>query len=246
MEFSFVIPTLNEQQYLPNLLTSLALQTINDYEVIVIDGASKDNTKHVALRFSAWIPRLTFTSMQPPSLPAQRNLGGFASKSRWIVFVDADSILSTTFLQEVVGYIKKHSRAGVITTWCRPDTNSFKDKTIAGLQNCMTSVGAMLNRYISHGSLTIVRAEIFRELGGYNESYEYAEDIEFSNRLNRKGIRLAVIRKPLYTLSLRRYRSQGYVRVLVTYISTLFYSFVVGMIPMKMKEYSMGGHNYQI
>lgn len=45
-KFSIVIPALNEEKYLPNLLTSLTKQTRTDYEVVVVDGSSKGTLLH--------------------------------------------------------------------------------------------------------------------------------------------------------------------------------------------------------
>ena len=49
--FSIVIPTLNEEDYLPNLLGDLTKQTKKDFEVIIADGYSKDETKQVVKAF---------------------------------------------------------------------------------------------------------------------------------------------------------------------------------------------------
>lgn len=54
--FSVIIPTLNEEKFLPNLLTSLSEQTEESFEVIVVDGKSKDKTVAVAESFKKKLP----------------------------------------------------------------------------------------------------------------------------------------------------------------------------------------------
>ena len=51
IHYSVIIPTLNEEKFLPKLLTSLAAQTRREFEVIVVDGASEDKTRTMAESF---------------------------------------------------------------------------------------------------------------------------------------------------------------------------------------------------
>ena len=63
--FSIIIPTLNEQNYIGNLLNDLTLQTYKDFEVIIVDGKSKDDTKKIVDKFrkdNSWIKYLESNS----------------------------------------------------------------------------------------------------------------------------------------------------------------------------------------
>ena len=72
--FSIIIPTLNEEKFLPKLLESLTTQTVKDFEVIVVDGQSKDKTVAVAKRFAGTL-QLTVVTSEKPSVSYQRNYG---------------------------------------------------------------------------------------------------------------------------------------------------------------------------
>ena len=73
--FSIIIPTLNEEKFLPKLLDSLSRQTNKDFEAVVVDGASRDKTVQAAHQFMRKIPRLTVDIVKKPGLPVQRNRG---------------------------------------------------------------------------------------------------------------------------------------------------------------------------
>jgi glycosyltransferase involved in cell wall biosynthesis len=78
INISIVIPALNEEHFLPHLLTSLTKQTKSDFEVIVVDGSSTDRTVEVARSFGTKLPKLEVIVSQKASLPLQRNLGARA------------------------------------------------------------------------------------------------------------------------------------------------------------------------
>ena len=88
---SVVIPALNEEKYLPQLLQSLSEQTQPDFEVVVVDGSSKDRTVELARSFSSKLPALNVIVSPTARLPLQRNLGARATSGEWLVFLDADS-----------------------------------------------------------------------------------------------------------------------------------------------------------
>ena len=104
--FSVVIPALNEEKFLPNLLASLASQTDRNFEVIVVDGASKDKTVAVAERYKNKLPSLQVIVGAKARLPLQRNIGANAAHGEWYVFVDADTVLLPYCLARLYAYIK--------------------------------------------------------------------------------------------------------------------------------------------
>ena len=85
---SIIIPTLNEEKYLPRLLESIRRQNFSDYEIIVSDGGSSDKTEEIAKSFKATF--FVDSSIRHPS--AQRNNGARISKGDTLLFLDADSV----------------------------------------------------------------------------------------------------------------------------------------------------------
>ena len=83
---SIVIPTFNEEKFLPHLLKSLKEQTFKDFEIIVADNNSTDATRSVAINVGAKVVK--------GGLPARgRNNGAKVARGEWLLFLDADVIL---------------------------------------------------------------------------------------------------------------------------------------------------------
>ncbi len=241
---SIIIPAFNEEHYLPKLLTSLTLQTVKKFEVIVVDGKSTDNTINIAKQYHKQIYKLRIIQNQNANLSVQRNLGARFATGKWLIFVDADSVLLPSCIHTIMEHLRSNKTI-VMTSWTKSDSNVFIDYFIAWFQNIVLFIGTLINMYISPGSLTIIRASTFRAIGGYDGTHEYAEDINLSQRLMQQGVKLTLLRRPLYIQSLRRFRNKGYLKTLMIYTITVFSSFIIKRIPKAYKGYVMGGHNYK-
>ena len=98
--FSVIIPTLNEEKFLPKLLKSLGKQTFRDFEVFVIDGGSEDKTEYVFGKHSKHLPSSKFIHSEVKNVGFQRNLGAKNASGKYLVFLDADVDVEQTFLEE--------------------------------------------------------------------------------------------------------------------------------------------------
>ena len=241
--FSVIIPTLNEEKYLPNLLRSLASQTEKQFEVIVVDGQSRDKTVTVARQFGRVLPRLKLIVSKQASLPIQRNLGAKEARGEWLVFVDADSILMPYFMDRVKAFIHEKHPA-LIATWAQPDSDVVVDAIFTLFFNLIVEASVLFKRPFAPGPLTLVRRDAFKRVGGYNEKRAYNEDVDLGLRLHQRGIPLAIVREALYVWSMRRFRKERKTKVIQQYVVTalpiLFFRRPLKFMP----GYFMGGHVY--
>ncbi len=91
---SIVIPTYNEERFLPRLLGSIEKQEFKDYEVIVADNHSRDATVEIALSHRARVVE--------DSLPAvARNRGAKVARGEYLLFLDADTVVPEGFLKKL-------------------------------------------------------------------------------------------------------------------------------------------------
>ena len=97
---SIIIPTKNEEHYLPKLLDSIKKQEYKDYEIIVADGGSNDRTKEIARKYGCKLVKGGLPSVG-------RNNGAKVAKGYLLLFLDADFILPEGFLKNLVQEIKK-------------------------------------------------------------------------------------------------------------------------------------------
>lgn len=244
INLSIVIPALNEDKYLPALLTSLAGQTRTDFEVIVVDGNSKDKTVEAARRFAAQLPRLQVFRSERASLPLQRNLGARAASSAWLVFVDADSVLLSDFVERLYQFIGDRAPR-FFTVWFRPDSEAPGDAILVLISNLLVEVGNVLHRPLAPGPLSAVRRDVFELAGGYSEHLTFGEDYDFTQKVIEQGFKLQILRETVAVLSLRRARKLGWKRFVWFYaLVSLRRAFLNSRSPEKVRTYVMGGQYF--
>ena len=241
--YSVIIPTLNEEKFLPKLLASLAEQTDKNFEVIVVDGSSKDKTVAVANSYVKKLPKLQVIVSKKASLPLQRNLGAKAAKGEWFIFVDADSILMPSFIERSQLFVKEQD-PGIFATWCSPDSQTPGDANMALLANMLLEMTIIMNKPWTPGPLTAVRRDVFNRMGGYGEDHAFHEDMDFGMRASKLHIPIHVLPETLYTWSLRRFRQQGTLKVIQQLIISAFPILLFNRTFKKMPGYVMGGQLY--
>ncbi len=98
---SIVIPTKNEERYLPRLLASIKRQSFSDYEIIVADNGSSDSTRAVAESFGC--------KVTGGGLPGEgRNRGAAAARGDVVLFLDADTeLVDADFLESALREFKE-------------------------------------------------------------------------------------------------------------------------------------------
>ncbi len=241
--FSVIIPTLNEEKFLPHLLDSLARQTKKDFEVIVVDGSSKDKTVAVAKSFTRKLPKLRIIVSKTASLPLQRNLGEKEAKGKWLIFVDADGIFLPYAMERIIDYIHE-ANPKIFSTWAKSDSSLVNDAIVTLLGNIYWESTVLLKRPVAPGPLTIVRKDVFESIGGYDESHQYNEDVDLGLRLSERGVMLQILRETLYVWSMRRIRREGKMKQISQYILALL-PVLLFRRPLKhMPGYIMGGQLY--
>jgi len=239
--FSIVIPTLNEQEYLPDLLTDLTKQSFTNFEVIVSDGYSEDQTKIRALSFSKTL-RIRVVQSRIRNVAVQRNKGALAATGEWIIFNDADNRLPKNFLADIAKMIAKKS-SEVFTCWTVCHSDEPLAHVIIAYLNMSSDVTRILGSGAALGALIGIRRQIFRASPGFNPSVGFAEDTDFIRWLTKNGYHFDVFHKPTYIYSLRRVKKMGAMRF-ITETSKLYDKYITNRPVNQKEEYPMGGHMF--
>ena len=111
---SVIIPTYNRAALLKETLESVFVQTYTDYEVIVIDDGSTDNTEKMV---SALLPvhtQLRYLKQANTGVSAARNHGIFEARGEWIAFLDSDDLWLPDKLKKQMAFLVKHPTAGAV------------------------------------------------------------------------------------------------------------------------------------
>ena len=260
MRLSFVVPAYNEEAYLPACLDSILNQIDprttglppDTCEIIVVNNASTDRTREVALRY----PGVTVVDEPRKGLTFARQAGFAASTGALIANVDADSRLTpnwvtnvlTTFAEAEATTAAKSSAAAKSNTSARPEAHrplaAFSGPLVyydlTPRQRLLVHVFYMtawttyaINRYILRvgsmvqgGNFVVSRAAL-ESIGGFNTAISfYGEDTDIARRLNDVGeVRFTFDLK--MSSSARRLKSEGMLtmaaRYSINYLWTTFF-----------------------
>jgi len=96
---SVVVPIYNAAEFLEECLDSLSRQSFTDFEVIIVDDGSTDNSAGICRKFTYADSRFRLIKQENAGTSATRNTGIDAASGNWIVFVDADDILLPSALE---------------------------------------------------------------------------------------------------------------------------------------------------
>ena len=237
--FSVVIPCLNEEKSLPLLLKDLVNQTLQDFEVIVVDGQSKDKTVAKAEEFMSKLPSLKIVTSKIRNVSVQRNIGGEAGKGKYLLFNDADNRLPKHFL-EGVKYHLNVKPTDMFTTWCLPDSKKSSDKIIATYLNLLVEAGQSVGLPGALGAMIGCSKKKFGKSASFNPEVGFAEDAEFIRQGYRHNCSFSIIKEPRYVYSLRRFRKLGTLKLVRKY-ALLYVKILTNQKIDQKKEYPMGG-----
>lgn len=119
MRFSVIVPLYNKAPYVRHALESIAAQTFRDYEVIVVDDGSTDESLQVVedfIRCKVYGVKCKVISQENAGVAAARNKGVKESKGEYVAFLDADDWWEPTFLEEMDKLIAEYPEAGLYAT----------------------------------------------------------------------------------------------------------------------------------
>lgn len=200
MILSIIIPTYNEEEYLPVLLNSIKSQSFDDYEIIVADANSTDKTREVAESYGCIVV--------DGGLPAVgRNNGAKIAKGDYLLFLDSDLELTDDYLRNAL-YEFRMERLGIAITQMTPMSNKVEDKIFHDFANYfMISV----ENIKPHGAGCygiIARKELHDRCNGFDENLTFGEDTDYIERLA-KIEPFKVIRNAKIGVSTRRLEEEG-------------------------------------
>ena len=204
---SIVIPTLNEENYLPRLLNCLKKQKFKDYEIIIADANSKDKTREIAKSFGARV-------VKGGEIPYARNQAIKFSKKDLILSLDADLILPNDFLEKALKEVKERNLD--VATFCFVPIS--KSKILKILFNIFYNYPLLIfGKKWPHGTQGIlIKKSIHKKINGWDETVKLIEDCDYLKRASKSG-EFGVIKTTKMFSSLRRFRSEGLIRNALKY-----------------------------
>jgi glycosyltransferase involved in cell wall biosynthesis len=216
LKYSIVIPTLNEEKLLPDLLkqlTDIRLKNEFDLELIVSDGGSIDKTVQLAIDYADIITIHTNDKLQ--NIASGRNEGAKFATGDIFVFFNGDVRINQPvnffrFVEENFTRNNYLAITGFVSIF--PEEAVLLDKLFHYCYNhyfqFLNNIGVGMGR----GECHIIRSHIFKKLGGYNETFAAGEDFDLFRRIRNNGEILFSNKIRVYE-SPRRFRRIGYFTV---------------------------------
>lgn len=240
--FSVVIPALNEEYFLPRLLSDLTRQTQNNFEVIIVDGNSQDNTCEAALKFNKILDiRLFRTDRRNVSY--QRNLGASKASGRYLIFLDADSRVEDKLIEKL-GISFKKSKNKLFIPKISTDDWRLQIRIAFQAADFIRNISYLLGKPLSVGGSIFIEKALFERTGGFDDKLYLSEDHDLLQRVFRLGEKVRVLKDTDVVFCMRRLKKDGQIRMMITYFLISFYVMMNGKVYKKIFNYEMGGQGY--
>ncbi len=234
---SIIIPTLNEEDYLPLLLESIKKQNFTgDLEIIVADADSVDKTVEIAKSYGCKITA--------GGLPAKgRNQGAEIARGDLFLFLDAETLLPEKFLEKIILKFKERN-LDVAGCGLEPIEIEWVPKIIFPkffydlLYNWPAKF--LENALPFASSLILVKKEIHWQLkGGFDEGIKIAEDhnyVRSAAKISKFGF-LGSFKLPFFS---RRCQKQGILKTFLKYLFCNFFNLSLGDVRTDIFNYNFG------
>lgn len=200
---SVVIPCYNMGEFVMETVDSVLKQTYQNIEIIVVnDGSTDKGTVNVLSKIND--PKIQVIHTENQGLPAARNNGIKIAKGEYVLPLDADDMIESTYIEKAVRVLEKNPKVGFVTPWIKAFgivewmAERPKFDLVQSLAENMTCVASL------------IRKTCLDEIGGYDEKMRGGyEDWDLWIRIGAKGWEGEVVPEPLF---LYRQRPDSMVR----------------------------------
>ncbi len=199
---SIIIPTLNEEKYLPKLLASIKRQDFGGCEIIVADAGSHDRTVEIAETSGCRVVK--------GGLPAfGRNRGAEVATGDLLLFLDADVVLPDGFFIKSIAEYKKRELK-IASFLILPEPRTKKYSLLATI--FYNTPIRCLEHLLPHAAMAIlIEKALFETVAGFDEAIKIAEDHDLARRAAKLG-RYGLVKAAKISVSSRRYEKDGFIK----------------------------------
>ncbi|PWK18209.1 glycosyltransferase family 2 protein [Xanthomarina spongicola] len=201
--FSIIIPLFNKEAYIKNTLLSVFNQSFKDFEVIIVNDGSTDNSLNIVDTFKD--ERIKIFSKTNEGVSAARNFGFTKASGKFLTFLDADDIWEETFLEQVFKLINNYPEEHVFATALNIRTE--KGSYYATYNNLNLNINEIavldyfqysLDHSILHCASSVFSREVINTIGEFNKTLNTSEDTDYWIRIGLK-YPIVFLNKPLAT-----------------------------------------------
>lgn len=189
----------NYGDYIEQAIESCLGQTFSNFELIILDDGSTDDSKEDIRSFEGH-NNITVIYQSNKGLTTSANIALKLSKGKYIMRLDADDWLEKNALEQMVGEMEKHNDAVYLfPDFWLSDINGNDIKSVSAVEKFKENDPASS---APHGACTIINVQKMREAGLYNESIKKGDGLDLYNKLHMKGL---VIHLPFFAFHYRQH-----------------------------------------
>ena len=201
---SVVIPAFNAATTLSETLDSVIAQSFVDWEAVVVDDGSNDDTWEIAQHRSGDDPRIRVLSQENAGVSAARNIGIAAARAPLLVFLDSDDCLAPDHLACLLEAVKVEGAAVAYCGYLRVRS----DGSVIAVEQCAEISERPFDVFARRSAAAIhcfmVRRDLVEEVGGFDTGLATCEDWDLWQRIARMGVRFTSIPSSLAYYRIRQ------------------------------------------
>jgi glycosyltransferase involved in cell wall biosynthesis len=181
---SVVMPVRNGDLYLAEAIESILEQTYQNFEFIIINDASDDQTPQILTHYQKQDARIVVLhNRKNLGVAASLNKGIDVTKGTYIARMDADDISMPDRLSKQVAFLEKHTHIGVLGTAIRYVKDDQLGKVITYRNNSFVlKWECLIHNPVAHPTV-LMRSDVIHKAGRYSEQHPHTEDYELWSRL---------------------------------------------------------------
>lgn len=196
-KFSVVISVFNKEKYIADTLKSVLAQTFTDFEVVILNDGSTDNSEAEILKFND--PRIRYFSKRNQGASAGRNFTIKQAEAEYIALMDADDFWYPFYLEEQNRIVNEYQNESVFATATEISRNRKTFKNTYSIQTF--GKDAIVVDYFEASQLdsvllsisTVLKKDVFENVGWYNPNIKSGEDTDLYVRI---GLKYKVVFSP--------------------------------------------------
>jgi glycosyltransferase involved in cell wall biosynthesis len=202
-KISVIVPTYNRSELLPRAINSILNQTFKDFELIIVDDGSTDNTKKIIEKYSENDSRIKYIYQENSGGPPRpKNTGIKIAKGNYIAFLDSDDEWLPSKLEEQIKkYIEndKNHNIGLVGCGAIIINKATKEKEyFTPPRFLLKKTPEILQKTIAHScSSIIIKKTVFEDSGLFDENIKVLDDRDLYIRILNK-YKFIFIQKPLF------------------------------------------------
>ena len=124
---SVIVPVYNAEKYLHRCIDSVLAQTYTDFELLLIDDGSKDQSGEICDEYAQKDARVRVFHQENGGVSSARNLGLDNAKGEWVTFVDSDDWAKPYYIEHLVASIDGADLVVAYATICKKDENAVEE-----------------------------------------------------------------------------------------------------------------------